>query len=249
MIFQVAPLSNKIIETLKKCGSDVFTINAMDLTNPFMLDAVSESGKPFWLATLMGKTSEIEWSVNYLNSKKNTEFGLLHGQHIMAKDNSAGVPPEYSQLDCIQSFKNKYGCAVGYVDHTPSIIMPALAAAKGADIVFKHIAPEKDWTGPDYGVCLNPKDWKQSKIFFDYACKTHGSSKNLTQDEIIDRSLQRRSLYFNRDIKAGEKISINDLVALRPGGGYDPKDLSDIVGKKLRIDVKYGRPVDEKSAS
>lgn len=249
MIFQVAPLSNKIIDTLKKCETDVFTINAMDLTNPFMLDAICESKKPFWLATLMGKTSEIEWAINYLNSKTSTSFGLLHGQHIMAKDNSIGVPPDYTQLDCIQSFKNKYGCAVGFVDHTSSIIMPALAAAKGADIVFKHLAPKKGWRGPDYGICLDPSDWKQSKLFFDYACKTHGSSKDLTQDEIVDRSHQRRSLYFNKDKKSGEKISVNDLVALRPGGGYDPKNIADIIGKRLNSDVKNGSPVDEKIAS
>lgn len=249
MIFQVAPLSNNIIDLLKKCGTDVFTINAMDLTNPFMLDAVSESNKPFWLATLMGREDEIDWSINYLNSKKNNQFGLLHGQHIMAKDNSIGVPPEYTQLDCIELFKAKYNLPVGFVDHTPSLIMPSLAAAKGADIIFKHISPEKGWIGPDHGVCLDPEAWKQSKTFFDYACMTHGSSKNLTQDEISDRTHQRRSLYFNKEKKTGENINHNDLVALRPGGGFDPKNLFQIIGKKLIIDVEYGTPVDEKIIS
>ena len=44
MVFQAAPLSTKIVEVLLDCGVDAFTINAMDLNNPFMLDAVAESG-------------------------------------------------------------------------------------------------------------------------------------------------------------------------------------------------------------
>ena len=59
MVFQAAPLSTKIVEVLLDCGVDAFTINAMDLNNPFMLDAVAESGIPFWIATLMGKQMKL----------------------------------------------------------------------------------------------------------------------------------------------------------------------------------------------
>ena len=37
MVFQAAPLSTKIVKILVESGVDVFTINAMDLNNPFML--------------------------------------------------------------------------------------------------------------------------------------------------------------------------------------------------------------------
>ena len=244
LVFQVAPLSTRIISSLVNYGSDVFTINAMDVNNPFMLDAVAESEKPFWLATLMSTVDEIDWAVDYLLQKGAREFGILHGQHVMATDHGVGVPPEYSQLDCIQLFKKKYNMPVGYVDHTPTVLMPALAVAKGADIVFKHISPSADWAGPDYGVCLSPEKWKESKAYFDYACNIHGSSKDLTQDEIEDRSHQRRSLYFAVDKLAGEKIDINDLVALRPGGCCDPKKLKEIVGKKVSKEIKAFTPVD-----
>lgn len=244
MVFQAAPLSTNIVESIVKCGTDVLTINAMDLNNPFMLDAVAESGKPFWLATLMGTIEEIDWAVGYLNTKGVQEFGILHGQHVMATDHGIGVPPEYSQLDCIQYFKEKYTVPVGFVDHTPTIIMPALAAAKGADIVFKHLGPTVNWKGPDYGVCLNPKEWRESKTYFDYACNVHGTSKNLTQIEIKDRSQQRRSLYFAIDKFAGEEINKSDLIALRPGGGFDPANFQELVGMKVTRDIKAETPID-----
>lgn len=244
MVFQVAPLSPKIVEVLNKCGADVFTVNAMDLNNPFMLDAIKESEKPFWLATLMGTIEEIDWAVDYLSKKGRAVFGILHGQHVMATNHGVGVPPEYSQLDCILQFKKKYCVPVGFVDHTPTIIMPALAAAKGADIVFKHLGPTVNWKGPDYGVCLNPKEWRESKTYFDYACNVHGTSKNLTQIEIKDRSQQRRSLYFAIDKFAGEEINKSDLIALRPGGGFDPANFQELVGMKVARDIKAETPID-----
>ncbi|MAT63697.1 MAG: hypothetical protein CL881_07865 [Dehalococcoidia bacterium] len=246
MAFQAAPLSTNIVKTLIDCGVDVFTINAMDLNNPFMLDMVAESKKPFWLATLMGKTNEIDWAVNHITKKTSSSFGLLHGQHIMAQDNSIGVPSNYAQLDCIDLFKRKYNIPVGYIDHTPTVIMPALALSKGADIVFKHLKPSREWKGPDFGVCLSPKDWKLSKSFFDYASESRGSSKNLSQDEVEDRSHQRRSLYFSKNLTAGKKLNLNDVNALRPGGGFDPKNISNILDKKLSRDVQVGMPVDIK---
>ena len=244
MVIQVAPLSTSIIDTIVKCGADVMTINAMDLNNPFMLDAIAESGKPFWLATLMGTIEEIDWAIGYISKKSVLEFGILHGQHVMATDHGIGVPPEYSQLDCIQLFKEKYNIPVGFVDHTATVLMPALAAAKGADIVFKHLGPTADWKGPDYGVCLTPGEWKESKTYFEYACKVHGSSKNITQEELKDRSHQRRSLYFAVDKLSGDKINIDDLVALRPGGGYDPKNFKEIVGKEVTKDIKAETAID-----
>ena len=111
-----------------------------------------------------GKTDEIDCTVNYITKKTNSFFGILHGQHIMATDNSVGVPPNYAQLDCINLFKSVYDVPVGYIDHSPSTIMPALALSKGADIVFKHLKPSDEWKGPDYGVCLF-KEWSESKAF------------------------------------------------------------------------------------
>ena len=143
-------------------------------------------------------------------------------------------------------FKKRYGLPVGFVDHTPSIIMPALAASKGADIVFKHIKPSNDWKGPDYGVCLNQKDWEKSHNLFEYACKANGASKNMSQEEIEDRTHQRRSLYFSIDKRKGEKISPSDLSALRPGGGFDPRKLCSIIGSTLDKNFKSGESVDLK---
>ena len=53
----------------------------------------------------------------------------------------------------------------------------------------------------------------------------------------------RRSIYFVRDLKAGQIITPEDIRRIRPGFGLPPKFYDDVVGKKVNIDVTVGDPV------
>lgn len=238
ILFQAACLSPKMAELCAKADVDAFCINATDLNNPIILDAVSALGKPFWLATLMANLEEIDWAVEYLNQRGAKNFGLLHGQHVMSSGDKHGVPPEIAQLDCIRMFKERYGCVVGYVDHSPTLHMPSIAVAKEASIVMKHLSPQADWKGPDWVVCLPPSEWKKSKDLLMYAALTKGQDKSLSTSELKDRTVHRRSLYTTRAVAKGEVLSRNDLTALRPSkGGMDPREISRLIGKKAKHDL------------
>ena len=234
LLCQVAGLSPKIIELCAEAGADVFCVNATDLTNPVIIDAVAATGKPFWLATLMGTMEEIDWAVNYAISRCRSDIGLLHGQHVMSSDTTRGVPPELLQLDCIDLLKRRYGLVTGFVDHTATQFVPSIAAAKGAALVMKHLAPEKNWQGPDWVVCLDPESWKDAKTMLEYTVKANGASKEISQAEFKDRSLHRRSIHTRIALAVGHKIAADDLVALRPGkGGIDPRIIHDLVGRQV----------------
>ena len=234
LLCQVAGLSPKIIELCAEAGAEIFCVNATDLTNPVIIDAVAATGKPFWLATLMGTMEEIDWAVDYALSHSQSEVGLLHGQHVMSSDTTRGVPPELLQLDCIELFKRRYGLVTGFVDHTATQFVPSIAAAKGAALIMKHLAPEKNWQGPDWEVCLDPDSWKDAKKMLEYTAKANGSSKEISQAEFKDRSIHRRSIHTKTALPAGHKITAEDLVALRPGKeGVDPRVIHDLVGRQV----------------
>lgn len=238
LLCQVAGLSPKIIELCAEADADVFCVNATDLTNPEIIDAVAATGKPFWLATLMGTMEEIDWAVDYAISRCRSDIGLLHGQHVMSSDTTRGVPPELLQLDCIDLLKRRYGLVTGFVDHTATQFVPAIAAAKGAALVMKHLAPEKNWQGPDWVVCLDPESWKDAKSMLEYTVKANGTSKEISQAEFKDRSLHRRSIHTRAALAAGHVITTGDLVALRPGkGGIDPRVIHDLVGRQVALNL------------
>jgi N,N'-diacetyllegionaminate synthase len=234
LLCQVAGLSPTIIELCASVGADLFVVNATDLNNPQIIDAVAATGKPFWLATLMGTIEEIDWAVNYALERSRADVGLLHGQHVMSSDTSRGVPPELLQLDCIELFKRRYGLATGFVDHTATHFVPALAAAKGAALITKHLAPDLEWRGPDWVVCLDPQGWREARSMLHYAWAANGASKEISQMELKDRSVHRRSLHTSTALPNGHRLVAADLVALRPGkGGLDPKLLHSLLGRQL----------------
>jgi len=238
LLCQVAGLSPKIIELCAEAGADVFCVNATDLTNPVIIDAVAATGKPFWLATLMGTMEEIDWAVDYAISRCRSDIGLLHGQHVMSSDTTKGVPPELLQLDCIDLLKRRYGLVTGFVDHTATQFVPSIAVAKGAALVMKHLAPEKNWQGPDWVVCLDPESWKDAKSMLEYTVKANGASKEISQAEFKDRSLHRRSIHTRVALAAGHVIAIDDLVALRPGkGGIDPRVIRNLIGRQVALNL------------
>jgi N-acetylneuraminate synthase len=53
----------------------------------------------------------------------------------------------------------------------------------------------------------------------------------------------RRSLYFVRDMKAGELITPDCVRSVRPGFGLPPKQLEQVIGKNVAMDISVGTPV------
>ena len=49
-----------------------------------------------------------------------------------------------------------------------------------------------------------------------------------------------RSLYYSKDLKAGEVITSSHIRSVRPGYGLHPKYIDKVIGKKLTVDVEIG---------
>lgn len=247
MFFQAACLSDKLVDAVVKMGADALVLNATDLNNPRMLDALAVCGRPFLIATLMGTIEEIDWAVSRLLARGASNFALLHGQHIMASQHEVGVPVEYTQLDCISMLEQRYGVPVGFVDHTNSEVMPAIAASRGAAIVTKHLSPEPGWRGPDWQVCLDPEAWKRANTYVRYANAARGANKTLSIEEIKDRSYMRRSIVAERDIPVGKLLEASDITFKRPGGGLDPRHADKYIGRKVNKQLKVDELITEEA--
>ncbi|MEX0299646.1 MAG: SAF domain-containing protein, partial [Kordiimonas sp.] len=53
----------------------------------------------------------------------------------------------------------------------------------------------------------------------------------------------RRSLYFTKDVAAGEKVTSNAVKSLRPAGGLHTRHLDEVVGRNAKNAIKAGTPV------
>ena len=55
-----------------------------------------------------------------------------------------------------------------------------------------------------------------------------------------------RSLFIVKDVKAGEKITKENVRSIRPGFGMHPKHLSEIIGKEFTKNIEKGTPLLDK---
>jgi N-acetylneuraminate synthase len=53
----------------------------------------------------------------------------------------------------------------------------------------------------------------------------------------------RRSLFVSRDVKAGEKVSADNVRSVRPADGMPPDSFREIEGRVFRVDAAKGTPM------
>lgn len=231
------PLSHRLVETLVKAGSSGININASDLTNPQMIDAVVESGLPFFLSIPLATEKEIDWAINRVHQKSSPNFMIQHGQHTMFSGEK-GIEITQTTLGFLSVLKAKYNVPVGFIDHTPFAWMPAAAVAAGADLISKHLALSRADQGPDWQICLEPKEMMDA---VDWAKKMKDSinikDKKLAVGEDLDREKMRRSIVAAKMLKAGSIITLQDIAFKRPGTGIEPLRYLEVIGKKILRDV------------
>lgn len=227
----VTPLSHKIIQPLADAGCSAFNINASDLTNPDVIDAVIKTGLPFFLSLPLATEEEINWAVHRIMKRGAERFMLMHGQHTM-RSGECGVKVEDTSLGYISVLKEKYNVLAGFIDHTPLPWMPACAAVAGADAISKHLTWSREVKGPDWYICLEPDEMKKAiKWVREVKQSMNTKGKYLAPGENHDRSLMRRSVVAAKKISKGQRISREDICFKRPGDGFDPSRYEELVEK------------------
>ena len=56
--------------------------------------------------------------------------------------------------------------------------------------------------------------------------------------EMDQRKKMRRSVIVVKDLKAGTKLTVDDLDAKRPGTGMPPEEIHEVVGRILLRDIE-----------
>lgn len=240
--FIATPLSHNIIERLAKAGVSAFNINASDINNPQILEFVAKSGLPFFISLPLADEAEIERAVAIVDNI-NSNFILLHGQHTMASGEN-GVMPEHTSLGYLETLKGKYKKHVGFIDHSPYAWMPSCAVLAGASVVTKHLCKSRLDRGPDWRICLEPNEMKESidisrKIVQSYYTK----EKVLAPGERLDKAYMRRSIVASGDIEQNKIIKWSDISFKRPGNGISPIDINKVLERRALKNLEFDQQI------
>ena len=237
--FFSSPYDKEAVDILDDLGVPAFKIGSGDITWLEMVKYIASKGKPVILGAGASTVSEIDEAVKAIRSQGNQGIILL--QCVM------NYPSQFesANIRAMKAMGEMFNVFVGYSDHTAGSVVPLGAVALGACVIEKHFTDDKTLVGPDHPFAMDGKDFKEMADSIRILEKALGSPvKDLYAEESETIILQRRCLRAAKDISAGEVITKDKVVVLRPlaNNCLAPKYENAIVGKKARSNLKKGEP-------
>ena len=146
-------------------------------------------------------------------------------------------------LITITDLQQRYGCPIGFSDHTPGCLASALSVVLGAAMIEKHVTLEVGDGAVDAAFSLGRENYS---LFVEQVRAAHAAMGNvfygITEAE-KPSLIFRRAVHVVRPIKAGETISEKDLKIVRPAVGLNPMHFDEMIGKRAIKDLQIGEPL------
>lgn len=237
--FSATPFDLEAVDALAACKPDFIKIASSDITFVSLLRQCAHTKRPVLLSTGMSTYEEVSEALVCLKTSGANDVALLHCVSM--------YPPEFADmnLSVIPELRTRFNCPVGLSDHTPGTSMAVASTALGGNIVEKHVTDDKQRSGPDHPYALEFDELTQliREVANTSAALGNASVKGPQRDESIIRVKARRGLYAATDLQAGQKISLADLVALRPTAEVNAEEVDKLIGQKLLRPVAAGTPL------
>ena len=239
MDFFSSPFDVTAVDFLEELDVPCYKVASPEISDHILIKKIASTGKPVIVSTGMASLSDIESAVNILKSY-NSPFCLLKCT------SSYPAPSDQANLLTIPHLRQTFNCPSGLSDHTLGIEIPIVATALGANIIEKHFTLDRNSGSPDDGFSLEPHEFKQMVESVKTTWKTLGKINYGGVDSEKNMRIFRRSLFIIKDVKAGEKISYNNVKSIRPGNGLHTKNWDQVKGKTFRGNHNKGTPLEFK---
>lgn len=231
--FLSSPFSVQAVRLLQTIGQPFFKIASGELFNGELLDEVLATGAPLALSTGMATRADIDAVVAKCGDAR-SPFALFQCTSAYP------APPESWGLGVIAELRERYGCPVGFSDHSGTPAAGLAAAALGAAMVEVHITLSKDAFGPDVPASLDPQGLAGlvAGVRAIVTARTTGADK----DELVGVTTHLKSVFGRswapvRAMPAGHILQRDDLTLKKPGTGIPESEIDTLLGHALLRDV------------
>ncbi len=230
------PFDESAVDLLEELQAPAYKIASFEITDLPLISYVAKTGKPLIMSTGLASEQEIEEAVSTARDAGCKDLVLLHCI------SSYPAPMEQANITQLVELGRRFNAIPGLSDHTLGTVASVAAVALGACVIEKHFTLSRTDEGPDSGFSIEPDELEllcnDSKNAW-AALGTVGYGRHESERKNM---VFRRSIYFVRDIRAGECITERDIRRIRPGLGLSPKHFDSLIGRKLKVDVSRGTP-------
>ncbi len=210
-----------------------FKVGSGDITFRKLLEVVSMSKKPVFLATGASTLQDVKNAVAVVE-KYNNQICLMQ-----CNTNYTGSEENfhYVNLNVLKRLKEIWpDYQLGLSDHTPGHASVLGAIALGARAVEKHFTDDNNRIGPDHSFALNPVTWKEMiERSRELEASLGDGIKRVEKNENETVIIQRRAIRVSKALEAGHTLSADDVCMLRPcpPEAISPMYIDELIGKKL----------------
>ncbi|MFH1069794.1 MAG: N-acetylneuraminate synthase family protein [Candidatus Glassbacteria bacterium] len=219
-------------------GVSAFKVASCDMTHLPLLRSLGQYGLPVILSTGLADIGEVAAAVRELKKGGCRTPVLLHCVSAYP------APPAQVNLTAMNHLRRRFRLPVGYSDHTRGTLAPALAVALGACLIEKHFTHDPLAPGPDHALSLGPDSFRRMVEEIRLAEAMRGDGRKKPADmEKEERRVGRRGYYLVREVKKGEKVRLEDLIALKPWTAVGPFEVHRLRGAVYARDLAGGSPL------
>lgn len=232
-----SPFDRTAVDLLEDLNAPAYKIASFEAVDLPLIKYVASTGKPMIISTGMADKEEIGEAIQAAYDGGCKELVVLHcvsGYPAPAED--------YNLLTMVDMAKS-FNVPVGLSDHTLDNTTAITSVALGACLIEKHFTLDRNGGGPDDSFSLEPKELQQLCQGAKTAWQALGRVDYGRKSSEQGNAQFRRSLYFVKDLKAGDVIDESSIRSVRPGFGLPPKFYDEILGKKVTQDVNLNTPV------
>ncbi|TQI70420.1 pseudaminic acid synthase [Gramella sp. Hel_I_59] len=229
-----SPFDKEAVELLEELNTPAYKIASFEITDIPLIELVASKGKPVIISTGIADLEDIQLALDACHRMGNKDIVLLKCT------SQYPAPIEDANMVMVNDLSDRFEVASGLSDHTIGNTAPIAATCLGAQIIEKHFILDKSVGGPDASFSMDENEFSAMVKAVREAEKVLGSiNYELSENQKIARSFSR-SIYVTNDIKRGEKITTDNIRAIRPGYGLHPKYFKDIQGKSVKKDLLKG---------
>jgi N-acetylneuraminate synthase len=232
-----SPFDATAVDLLESLGAPAYKIASFEAVDLPLIRYVAATGKPMIISTGMADADEIGEAVLAARGGGCRELALLHCV------SGYPAPAADYNLHTIADMRERFGVPIGLSDHTLDNTTALASIALGAVIIEKHFTLDRRGGGPDDSFSLEPAEFEAlcrgSRTAWEALGRVDYGRKSSEQGNVKFR----RSLYFVKPLKAGDRITADAVRSVRPGYGLAPKHLDAVLGRTLARDVDYATPV------
>ncbi len=226
-----SPFDETAVELLESLDTPFYKIASFEAVDIPLIECVASTNKPVIISTGMADKDEIGEAVEVLRQRGSGEIILLHC--ISAYP----APSDEYNLETLHDLSNSFSLPVGLSDHTIDNIASIVSVSYGACVIEKHFTLDKNAGGPDDFFSLEPSDLKSLSEDLINTWKAIGKVNYGLSSSERGNIKFRKSLYFIKDMKMGEKITKEHIKSVRPGYGIKPKYFNSLIGKEVKTDI------------